>query len=54
MAWLNRLDAKWKTFDASWEAWLDRRLSPVFDLVMAWLPALMLIAVVVLGWLLAD
>ena len=38
MAWLNRLDAKWKARDARWEAWLDRRLSPIFDVALAWFP----------------
>ena len=53
MAWLDRLDARWKVRDARYEAWLDRRLSPVFDLFFAWLPAWMLILVAALG-LIAD
>ena len=42
MAWLARLDAKLKVRDARYEAWLDRRLSPVFDTLIALYPLLAL------------
>jgi hypothetical protein len=54
MAWLNRLDAKWKSSDAAWEARLERHLSPLFDLLLASLPVVMLIVVIALGLLLAG
>ena len=46
MAWLDDLDAKCKASDRAWEAWLDRRLSPVFDWFIALYP---LIALAIIG-----
>ena len=49
MGWFDRLDATGRRWDATWYAWLDRRLSPLCDLFFAWLPAWFLIAVILLA-----
>lgn len=47
--WLARLDRAGHRMDARWYAWLDRRLSPVFDLFFAGLPIWFLILVILLA-----
>ena len=44
--WLDRFDAACRRFDVRYEAWLDRRLSPVFDWLIAIYP---LIALAIIG-----
>lgn len=41
-----RVDAACKRSDARWEKWLDRRLSPIFDVFIVWYP---LIALAIIG-----
>lgn len=48
MAWYQDLDAKCKAFDRRWEAWLDARLSPFFDWLIAIYPLLALVIIAAL------
>jgi hypothetical protein len=54
MSWLERLDSACRRLDTRWYAWLDRRLSPVFDLFFAGLPIWFLILVILLAVALAG
>lgn len=49
--WLDRLDRTFHRLDARWYAWLDRRLSPAFDLFFAGLPIWFFMGVALLALL---
>lgn len=49
MAWLDRLDAAGHRFDAAWDSWLERHLSPLIESFFDWVLPLILAAIMIWG-----